>query len=53
MIWLSDFNNIIFLLFLYLIEANVNHENWIDEFPKSVYYIVERCVFFLVFFKQA
>ena len=50
MIWLSDFNHVFFLLFLYLIEANVNHENWIGGFPKFVYYIVGRCVFFLGFF---
>ena len=48
MIWLSDFNHVFFLLFIYLINANVNHENWIDGFPKFVYYIVVvgRCVFF-------
>ena len=48
MIWLSNFNHVFFLLFLYLIDANVNHENWIDGFPKSVYYIVVpgRCVLF-------
>ena len=36
------------LLFLYLVDANVNHQNWIDEFPKSIYYIIVpgRCVFF-------
>ena len=50
MIWLSNFNNVLFLLFIYLIEANANHKNWIDEFRKSVYYIVGRCVFFLGFF---
>ena len=52
MIWLSDFNHVFFLLFLYLIEANANHKNWIDRFPKSVHYIVVSggCVFFLGFF---
>ena len=50
MIWLSDFNHVFFLLFFHLIEANVNHKNLIDGFPKSVYYIVGRCVFFLGFF---
>ena len=48
MIWFIDFNRILFLLFIYLINANVNHENLIDEFPKSIYYIdvSRRCVFF-------
>ena len=52
MIWLSDFNHVFFLLFLYLIKANANYKNWIDGFPKSVYYIIisGRCVFFLCFF---
>ena len=52
MIWLSDFNHVFFLLFLYLIDANVNHENWIDGFPNSIYYIIvlERCFFFSGFF---
>ena len=50
MIRLSNFNHVFFLLFIYLIEANVNHENWIDGIPKSVYYIVGRCVVFLGFF---
>ena len=40
MIWLLDFNHVFFLLFLYLIDGNANHENWINGFPKSVYYIV-------------
>ena len=32
--------------------ANANHKNWIDTFPKSIYYIVVsgRCVFFPRFF---
>ena len=40
-----------FFLFLYLIDANVNHEIWIDGFPKSIYYIIvpRRCVFFFWF----
>ena len=40
------------LLFLYLIDTNVNHENWSDGFPKSIYYIIVlgRCVFFYGFF---
>ena len=48
MIWFIDFNRILFLLFIYLINANVNHENLIDEFSKSIYYIdvLRRCVFF-------
>ena len=37
MIWLIDFNHVFF--FFYLIDTNANHENWIDGFPKSVYYI--------------
>ena len=32
MIWFIDFNRIFFLLFIYLINANVNHEKLIDEF---------------------
>ena len=37
--------------FLYLIDANVNHENWIDGFPKSIYYIILQgiCIFFIFF----
>ena len=50
MLWLSNFNHVFFLLFFHLIEASVNHRNWIDGFPKSVYYIVGRCVFFLFCF---
>ena len=52
MIWLIDFNHVFFLLFIYLIDANANDENWIYGFPKSVYYIVvpRRCVFFPGFF---
>ena len=48
MIWFIDFNCIFFLLFIYLINANVNHEKLMDEFPKSIDYIdVSRiCVFF-------
>ena len=42
MIWLQ--------LFFYLIEANANHKNWMDPFPKSIYSIVGRCVLFLGFF---
>ena len=40
------------LLFLYLIDANVNHKNLIDGFPKSIYYIIVPgiCVFFSRFF---
>ena len=41
--------------YFYLIKANANHENWINEFPKSVYlfitlWVSRRCVFFLSFF---
>ena len=52
MILLSDINYILFLLFIYLIDANVNHENWIDGFPKFIYYIIVQgiCDFFYRFF---
>ena len=52
MIWLSDFNHVFFLLLFYLIDANVNHENWNNGFPKSIYYIIVKgiCVFFSSFF---
>ena len=39
--------------FLYLIDANVNHENWIDGFSKSIYYIILQgiCIFLFFFWE--
>ena len=52
MIWFTDFNHIYIYIFIYLIKTNVNHENSINEFSKSVYYIIGfrmMCFLFKVF----